>query len=553
MKSLLLFLALFLLTISCIPGDQYAGGSETGNGFFAVIKHADGTPAAGCTVRVRKADYVSSVSALSKKRVMTADIITDSQGRFSINPGEMDTGSYHIEVINTGENPLQSGAILLKVAVQMHKNSPDTAVNLGTETLLPFASLLGEIDGGEVSNRRLFVQIRGLERLAEVAEDRTFSFHNLPAGTHHIRIVDGASIPVREVQNVQVSPGDTTAVKITGSSNFSKNIQINTSDAGLSSSDIIENFPLLIRLAAPAFDFSEANGAGNDIRFHKLNGESLPYEIEKWDSLSGEAAIWVLVDTVWGGRTDQFIVMSWGAPGASSLSNGAAVFNTDFGFSGVWHFNEDPSAGSNAIRNRTANEFHGTASSSMTSVSGVAGEALYFNGTGDFIDAGMLELDENYTLSCWVKIERGPNVNWRFIMKEPSYTLWYDTRWDGGGFRAEHFTYNDASDEWLWRGVYQDTRDSLPNRSAELDVWYHIASTYDGDKIRLFINGDAVDSTLHIAEKPLPSEEPLLFGGRLEEFFKGTMDEVRIENTARSAQWIRFSYETQRIGSTVVR
>jgi len=546
MKSLLLFLALFLLTISCNNPGGYAGGSETGNGaVYAVVKYEDGTPAAGSEVRLRKADYVSGIPALSKTSAAYVNMVTDSNGRFMID--SIDAGGYYIEVINTGKDSPQSGAVLFKFTIK------NDTLNLGEEILLPFASLLGEVDSAASAGRQLYVQIIGLERLERVASDGTFAFDDLPAGTHHIRIVDGASIPVREVQNVQVSSGDTTAVKITGSSNFSKNIQINTLNTGLASSDIIENFPLLIRLAAPAFDFSEAHGAGNDIRFSKLNGESLFYEIEKWDSLSGEAAIWVLVDTVWGGRTDQFIVMSWGAPGASSLSNGAAVFDTAFGFKGVWHLNENPAAGSDAIKDRTVNGFHGRAPNMRGNsvVSGVAGEALYFNGAGDFIDAGMLELDGNYTLSCWVKIEQGPNVNWRFIIKEPSYTLWYDTRW--GGFRAEHFTYDDASDEWLWRGIYQDTRDSLPNLSAELDVWYHIASTYDGDRIRLFINGEPADSSLHLEENPLPGGLPLLFGGRLDEFFKGTMDEVRIESTARSAEWIRFSYETQRIGSTAVR
>ncbi|MCL2688990.1 MAG: DUF2341 domain-containing protein [Chitinispirillia bacterium] len=544
MKTLLLFLTLFLLTLSCTNPGGYAGGSETGNGaVYAAVTYEDGTPAAGSEVRLRKADYVSSIPALSKMSAAFADMVTDSDGRFMID--SIPAGDYFIEIINN--NSSRGGAVLLKFTIMNDRD----IVDLGTDTLRSFASLLGEIDNAAMTGQRLFVQIIGLERLAPVNENGTFAFDDLPAGTHRIRIVDGAAIPVREVQSVQVSPGDTSTVTI---SPFSKNIQINTADAGLSSFDVIENFPLLIRLESPAFNFSQAHQAGNDIRFNKPNGQSLHYEIEEWDPLLGKAAVWVLADSIRGDGSDQSIVMSWGTPDAPSLSNGAAVFNSDFGFSGVWHFNENPSAGSSVIKNRTVNDFHGTASSSMTSanvVSGIAGNALYFDGISDFIEAGLLDLDENYTLSLWVKIERGPNVNWRFIMKEPSYTLWYDTRW--GGFRAEHFTYGNASDEWEWRGIYQDTGDSLPNLSAELDVWYHIAASYDGDKIRLFINGDAVDSTLHIAEKPLSGGEPLLFGGRFEEFFRGTMDEVRIESTARCAYWIRLSYETQRIGSKAVR
>jgi len=546
MKAPALILTLLLLALSCTFDS--IGGSETTNGVMARIVYPDGTPAAGSAVRLRRADYVSDISVLSKKSKGFADMITDSQGRFIID--EIDTGDYCVEISNTGENPLQGGAVLLKFTIA---NDRDT-VNLGTEILLPFASLLGEINSATTDYRRLFAQIRGLERITEVAADGTFSFDDLPAGTHSVRIVDSSSALVKEVQNVQTSPGGTFTVKITESSNFSSFIQINTSYAGISSSGVIENFPLLVRLESPAFDFSKAHAAGNDIRFSKIDGQSLLYEIEEWDPLLRKAAVWVLMDSIRGGVTDQFIVMSWGTPGASSLSDGAAVFNTAFGFSGVWHFNEDPSAGSGAIKNRTANVFHGTASSSMTSanaVSGVAGGALLFNGVSDSIEAGLLELNGNYTLSCWVKIDQGPSVNWRFIMKEPAYTLWYDTRW--GGFRAEHFVHIADEEKWVWRGIYQDTKDSLPNQSAQLDVWYHLASTWDGGKIRLFINGEIADSSLNLAENPIASEEQLFFGGRDGEFFKGIMDEVRIERVARPAEWIKLCYETQRTGGTVVR
>ena len=556
-----------MLTLFCtFGGDQLAGGrggSETTNGIMACVVYPDGAPASGSIVRLRKADYVSNVSALPKKRVVSADVITDSQGRFIINPGEMDTGSYHIEIINNVENSPQSGAVLFKVTIQMHKNGPDT-VNLGTEMLLPFASLSGEIDSDVTEGRRLYVQIRGLERLAEVAPDGTFSFDDLPAGTHSVRVVDGGSAFVREVQNVQTSSGDTLTVKITESSNFSSFVQINTSDAGISYFDVIENFPLLVRLESPAFDFSKAHGAGNDIRFSKPNGQSLSYEIEEWNPILGKAAVWVLIDSIWGNRSDQFIVMSYGAPEASSLSDGSAVFHTDFGFSGVWHFNEDPSAGSGALKNRTANEFHGTASSSMTSanvVSGVAGSALIFDGENDNIQAGQLDLDGDYTLSCWIKIQQGDSIhtNWRFIIKERAYTLWYDNddnRW--GGFRAEHYSYIADEDSARWVGIYQDrdeSRDLRPDHSAVFGVWAHIAATWDGDKIRLFINGQVVDSTSNIpqAQPPLSSNRQLLFGGRTEEHFKGTMDVVRIERVARPAEWIRLNYETQRIGSKIIR
>jgi len=555
-KTLSLLLTLILLTLFCTGPVEIAGGrggSETTNGVYAVITYSDGTPAAGSTVRMRKADYVSLTA---DSRFMINDLMTtDSQGYFMID--SIALGSYYIEVSDNRANSSQGGAVLFKFTIV---NDRDT-LDLGKETLRPFASLLGEIDS-MTAGRRLFVQIRGLERFTEVAQDGTFAFDDLPAGTHCVRIVDAGFALVKEIENVKTSSGDTLSVKVTVNSKFSSLIQINTAAAGLSSFSVIENFPLLIRLESPAFDFSAADSAGNDIRFSKPNGQNLPYEIEEWDSFLGEAAVWVLMDSIRGGVSDQFIVMSWGEPEAPYLSDGAAVFHSDFGFSGVWHFNEDPSAGSGAVRNRSANDFHGTPSSSMTSanlVSGVVGGALMFDGEEDNIRAGLLDLSGNYTLSCWIKMEHqdGIHTNWRFIIKEPAYTLWYDNddrRW--GGFRAEHYAYIPDADSSRWVGIYQDSENSHPNHTAEFGVWSHIAATWDGEKIRLFINGEAVDSTValdDIGQPPLPSERQLLFGGRTDERFKGIMDEVRIEHVARSTEWIRLNYETQRKGSTIVR
>ncbi|MCD6132668.1 MAG: DUF2341 domain-containing protein, partial [Candidatus Hydrothermae bacterium] len=74
------------------------------------------------------------------------------------------------------------------------------------------------------------------------------------------------------------------------------------------------------------FDFSKANADGSDIRFTEDDGETLlPYWIEKWDSTSEEAIIWVKVPSI-PANGDVTIYMYYGNSEAVSESDGEAVF-----------------------------------------------------------------------------------------------------------------------------------------------------------------------------------------------------------------------------------
>ncbi|MBN1575832.1 MAG: DUF2341 domain-containing protein [Chitinispirillaceae bacterium] len=529
------FSALSTLLLAC-SGNHVAGskgGSETTNGVTACIRRGDGTPAAGSIVRLRRADYVSRPAALGKRTLDSIDVVTDPQGRFLIT--NVTPGAYCIEVNDTATGAGRGGAILLTCTV----DTCDT-FDLETVSLHPYAVITGLVDTEGVGGRRFYAQVRGLERLAQVGAAGSFAFHDLPGGRLDVRIVDNtAAGAARELLNVTASPGDTVAVRVSRTAAFSGHIYLDTIAAAVPLTAAITGFPLLVRLDSSTFDFTRALPRGDDIRFTKADGTPLPHEIEQWDSSAQNAAIWVGIDTVHGNSTEQHIIMEWGDSNADSRSNGAAVFDTAQGFAGVWHLNENPESGADAVKDRTPNGFNGTPRGSMTSgnvVPGMVGAAFRFNGNDDYIAAGTLNVSGSYTLSCWIHADDLNEAARRFIWKEYSYTLWYDAI--GGGIRVEHFT-----DSLVWRGIYQDNSRLLP---LNADTWYHLAGTYDGDKIILFINGEPVDSTQTIGVNPHSSQHPLSLGGRSDEFVKGIMDEVRIENRARSAEWIRMCYRNQR-------
>lgn len=69
-----------------------------------------------------------------------------------------------------------------------------------------------------------------------------------------------------------------------------------------------------------------------------------------------------------------------------------------------------------------------------------------------------------------------------------------------------------------------------------LNTWYHVAATYDGIKMRLYLNGNAIDSLSTNASVGITNTTPLAIGYHVAygRYWAGKIDEVRIWNTVRT-------------------
>src|SRR5262245_58649055 len=75
-----------------------------------------------------------------------------------------------------------------------------------------------------------------------------------------------------------------------------KKITIDTTAKGIPITQPIESMAILIRLHDGDFQFSAAKEDGSDLRFVAADEKTLlTYHIEKFDSLLGEAFVWVRV------------------------------------------------------------------------------------------------------------------------------------------------------------------------------------------------------------------------------------------------------------------
>jgi uncharacterized repeat protein (TIGR02543 family) len=177
----------------------------------------------------------------------------------------------------------------------------------------------------------------------------------------------------------------------------------------------------------------------------------------------------------------------------------------------------------------------GTLSNVTWTTSGKFGEALSFNGTNAWVtisDAPSLDLTTGLTLEAWIfpttttgtrdiVIKEGNNVD--------IYNL-YARNWRG---RPEVNVFVGGTN-WVAEGT-----------ALAANVWTHVAGTYDGSVVRLFVNGVLVASTT-VSGPIATSTGPLRIGGNSlwGEYFQGVIDNVRIYNHALTAAQIQTDMET---------
>jgi hypothetical protein len=76
-------------------------------------------------------------------------------------------------------------------------------------------------------------------------------------------------------------------------------------------------------------------------------------------------------------------------------------------------------------------------------------------------------------------------------------------------------------------------QNAVGSAALPLNAWSHLAATYDGETLRLYVNGTEIGSTS--VSGPIPtSAGPLRIGGNSiwGEWFKGFIDDVRVYDVA---------------------
>ncbi len=299
--------------------------------------------------------------------------------------------------------------------------------------------------------------------------------------------------------------------------------------ADLPATASVEGFPLLIRFNQDNFDFREAKADGSDLRFTDANGVMLPYQIEAWDSVRGEAVVWVRIPRI-RGNSRQELRMFWGKLDATSESSAAAVFGGSNGYIGVWHLGDTVADETATLTSRNVD---------TTTTRGMIGKGRRLAG-GQAISGGEKIADypegsAAHTTQAWFRARRA-NV---------TIIGWGN---EGGGRGSKVRMQLRGPTHVHIDSFFADV--DAPLR-LPMNEWNHVVYSYANDEGKIYINGRLEGSARQKLEIKSPAR--LWLGGWYDDFdFEGDLDEVRVSKVARSADWIRLEYENQKPMQTLV-
>ncbi|HUO27854.1 MAG TPA: DUF2341 domain-containing protein, partial [Bryobacteraceae bacterium] len=333
-----------------------------------------------------------------------------------------------------------------------------------------------------------------------------------------------------------------------------KTLTINS--AQVSGSSNLVNFPVLVSLTDPGLK-SVANGgnvgssSGNDILFTASDGATkLNHEIESYNPSSGQLIAWVQVPAV-SPVSDTVIYIYYGNPSAGNQQNPTGVWDSNY--AGVWHF---PGSTTLGLQDSTSNGNDGLPMNDPTAATGEIAGAVQFSGASSYVDVGQLNETGDLTISAWVNTNYISHITNTDDQGIVSKSLWGGDASGDFVLKIRRTTVNNGIFFARVSGASPLIYDTNYDTSLSTGAWYYVVATYTAASSigAIYVNGAAAASG-NMGPAMSTNAHAVLFGMQeinLHEPFSGEIDEVRISNTPRSANWIATEYNNQSSPSTFV-
>jgi hypothetical protein len=187
-----------------------------------------------------------------------------------------------------------------------------------------------------------------------------------------------------------------------------------------------------------------------------------------------------------------------------------------------------------------------------TYASGEVGEAFSFSGSNSYVsipDSPSLDsLTNSITLELWMKAgQTNANADWKGIVTKGNSAAWRLQA--TAGAQTLTWNFNTSVNSFFITGT----------RNVNDGQWHHVAATYDGANMFLYVDG-SLDASAPATGSILPASDLVCIGAnskayvpscgcqQLGYFFNGLIDEVSLYNRALSAAEILAIYNAGSAG-----
>lgn len=327
---------------------------------------------------------------------------------------------------------------------------------------------------------------------------------------------------VFRLQNVVASGGG-------GAYTYNKTITIDHTKVAAT----LTNYPLYFTTTAASLKATGSGGSvtdaqGDDIVFGTAAGCGTPlsYELERWVSTTGEVEFHILIPSL-SSSVDTVIYLCAGNAAITSFQGGSTGAAWNSAYKGVYHIKDGTTL---SLVDSTANGNNGTNTGThVTATTGQIDGAGAFNGSNTDVDIPTISIASDLTVSAWV----------------------YSTNFSQNGMIVEKENVNGAwaflfeSGSWQFRGASSGGIgcSSFPSNSN----WHLIVATITGTTGNLYLDGAAASGCTG-SPAAIGNGSGHIHLGNYDNsgyFFTGRIDEVRISNVVRDANWISTEYNNQ--------